>query len=146
VLTVVDDCTRECLALIADTSQSGARVARDLETLFGSRGKLATVVSDNGTAFTSSAILTFADDCKTDWQYIAPGKPTLHAFIESLNGRLRDELSNATLFPSPNHARTTPAPRSRPGAGTTTPNAPPSPASVGKPQPSSPRPSPRNWG
>ena len=67
VLTVVDDCTRECLALIADTSLSGARVARELAALFGARGKPITVVSDNGTEFTSNAILTFADDHKIDW-------------------------------------------------------------------------------
>ena len=48
-MTVVDDCTRECLALIADTSLSGARVARELATLFDTRGKPQTVVSDNGT-------------------------------------------------------------------------------------------------
>ena len=107
VLTVVDDCTRECLALIADTSLSGARVARELATLFKARGKPITVVSDNGTEFTSNAILTFADDRKIDWHYIAPGKPTQNAFIESFNGRLRDELLNETLFPSLHHARAT---------------------------------------
>ena len=83
ILTVVDDCTRECLALIADTSLSGARVARELATLFDARGKQQTIVSDNGTEFTSNAILTFADDRKIDWHYIAPGKPTQNAFIES---------------------------------------------------------------
>lgn len=107
VLTVVDDCTRECLALIADTSLSGARVARELATLFEARGKPRAVVSDNGTEFTSNAILTFADDRKIDWHYIAPGKPTQNAFIESFNGRLRDELLNETLFPSLNQARAT---------------------------------------
>ena len=107
IMTVVDDCTRECLALIADTSLSGARVARELATLFEARGKPGTVVSDNGTEFTSNAILTFADDRKIDWHYIAPGKPTQNAFIESFNGRLRDELLNETLFPSLHHARVT---------------------------------------
>lgn len=107
VLTVVDDCPRECLALIADTSLSGARVARELATLFEARGKPQTVVSDDGTEFTSKAILTFADDRKIDWHYIAPGKPTQNAFIESFNGRLRDELLNETLFPSLHHARAT---------------------------------------
>ena len=66
VLTVVDDCTRECLARIADTSLSGARVARELATLFEARGKPGTVVSDNGTEFTSNAILKFVDDRKFD--------------------------------------------------------------------------------
>ena len=105
ILTVVDDCTRECLALIADTSLSGARVARELATLFEARGKPGTVVSDKGTEFTSNAILTFADDREIDWHDITPGKPTQNAFIESFNGRLRDEFLNETLFPSLNHAR-----------------------------------------
>jgi putative transposase len=65
------------------------------------------VVSDNGTEVTSNAILTFADDRQIDWHYIAPGKPTQNASIESLNGRLRDGLLNETLFPSLNHARAT---------------------------------------
>ena len=69
ILTVVDDCTRECLALIADTSLSGARVARELATLFEARGKPQTIVSDNGTEFTSNAILKFVDDRKFDWHY-----------------------------------------------------------------------------
>ena len=140
IMTVVDDCTRECLALIADTSLSGARVARELATLFDARGKPQTIVSDNGTEFTSNAILKFVDDRKFDWHYIAPGKPTQNAFIESFNGRLRDELLNETLFPS---LHTMPASRWPPGARTTTPNA-PTPASAGRPLPPSPRPSPRN--
>ena len=105
VMTVVDDCTRECLALIADTSLSGLRVARELETLMAARGKPRMVVSDNGTEFTSNAILGFADRHKIDWHYIAPGKPMQNAFIESFNGRLRDELLNETLFPSLSYAR-----------------------------------------
>ena len=105
VLTVVDDCTRECLALIADTSLSGARVARELATLLEARAKPHTVVSDNGTEFTSNAILTFADARKIDWHYIAPGKPTQNAFIESFNGRLRDECLNANWFLSLADAR-----------------------------------------
>ena len=88
-MTVVDDCTRECLALIADTSLSGARVARELATLFKAYGKPRMIVSDNWTGFTSNAILKFVDDRKIDWHYIAPGKPTQNAFIESFSGRLR---------------------------------------------------------
>jgi len=107
VLTVVDDCTRECLALVADTSLSGQRVARELEALIAKRGKPAMIVSDNGTEFTSNAILGFADRMRIDWHYIAPGKPIQNAFIESFNGRLRDELLNETLFPSLAHVRTT---------------------------------------
>ena len=107
VLTVVDDCTRECLALVADTSLSGLRVARELEALIATRGRPAMIVSDNGTEFTSTAILGFADRSKIDWHYIAPGKPIQNAFIESFNGRLRDELLNETLFPSLPHIRAT---------------------------------------
>ena len=104
-LTVVDDCTRECLALVADTSLSGRRVARELEALMASRGRPKMIVSDNGTEFTSNAILGFADRSRIDWHYIAPGKPIQNAFIESFNGRLRDELLNETLFPSLPHIR-----------------------------------------
>ena len=138
-MTVVDDCTRECLALIADTSLSGARVARKLATLFNVHGKPGTVVSDNGTEFTSNAVLTFAEDRKIDLQCIVPRKPTQNAFVETCNNRLRKELLNETLFPSVQHARATLAA----WAKITTPNA-PARASVGKRPPSSPRPSPRN--
>lgn len=105
ILAVVDDCTRECLALVADTSISGTRVARELDRLLGERGKPATIVSDNGTELTSKAILTWADDHGVAWHYIAPGKPQQNAFAESFIGRLRDELLNETLFRSLPHAR-----------------------------------------
>jgi putative transposase len=107
VLTVVDDCTRECLALVADTSLSGIRVATELETLIASRGRPRMIVSDNGTAFTSNAILGFVDRQRIDWHYIAPGKRIQNAFIESFNGRQRDKLLKETLFPSPFQVRVT---------------------------------------
>jgi transposase InsO family protein len=62
ILVVVDDCTRECLALIADTSISGNRVVRELDRLLVERGKPKMIVSDNGTELTSNAILRWADD------------------------------------------------------------------------------------
>jgi putative transposase len=105
ILTVVDDCTRECLTLVADTSLSGTRVARELDLLMTERGRPRMVVSDNGTELTSNAILTWADQSRVAWHYIAPGKPTQNAFIESFNGRLRDELLNETLFTSLAQAR-----------------------------------------
>ncbi|MEY9643807.1 transposase InsO family protein [Bradyrhizobium elkanii] len=105
ILTVVDDCTRECLALVADTSLSGIRVARELDPLVIERGKPKMVVSDNGSEFTGNAILTWADRNRVAWHYIAPGKPMQNAFIESFNGRLRDELLNETLFTSLAQAR-----------------------------------------
>lgn len=105
ILTVVDECTRECLALVADTSLSGTRVARELDRLMIERGKPKMVVSDNGIELTSNAILTWADQSRVDWHYIAPRKPTQNAFIESFNGCLRDELLNETLFTSLAQAR-----------------------------------------
>ncbi|UGY29409.1 MULTISPECIES: IS3 family transposase [Bradyrhizobium] len=105
ILTVVDDCTRECLALVADTSLSGTRVARELDRLMIERGKPKMVVSDNGSELTGNAILTWADQSRVAWHYIAPGKPMQNAFIESFNGRLRDELLNETLFMSLAQAR-----------------------------------------
>ncbi|WP_342734582.1 IS3 family transposase [Bradyrhizobium sp. B117] len=107
ILTVVDDCTRECLALLADTSLSGVRVARELDRLMIERGKPRMVVSDNGSELTSNAILVWADQSHVEWHYIAPGKPMQNAFIESFNGRLRDELLNETLFTSLAQARVT---------------------------------------
>jgi putative transposase len=105
ILVVVDDCTRECLALVPDTSISGTRVARELDRLLVACGKPETIVSDNGTELTSNAILRWADDHKVEWHYIAPGKPVQNAFAESFIGRLRDELLNETLFRSLPHAR-----------------------------------------
>ena len=107
VLAIVDDCTRESLALIPDTSISGVRVARELDRLILSRGKPMAIVSDNGTELTSNAILKWAQDSHVGWHYIAPGKPTQNAFIESFNGRLRDEFLNETQFRSLAHARVT---------------------------------------
>ena len=105
ILAVVDDCTRECLALVADTSLSGMRVARELDRLMTERGRPTMIVSDNGSEFTSNAILAWADQGRVEWHYIAPGKPMQNGFIESFNGRLRDELLNETLFTSLAQAR-----------------------------------------
>ena len=105
ILTVIDNCTRECLALVADTSLSGGRVARELDLIISQRGRPDTIVSDNGTEYTSNAILSWADETGVGWHYIAPGKPQQNGMNESFNGRLRDELLNETLFRSLPHAR-----------------------------------------
>lgn len=105
ILTVVDDYSRECLALVVDTSLSGQRVARELDAVIARRSRPATIVSDNGTEFTSMAILRWAQEVRIAWHYIAPGKPNQNAFVESFNGRLRDELLNETLFVSLVQAR-----------------------------------------
>jgi putative transposase len=72
-------------------------VARELDRLMMERGKPKRVVSDNGSELTSNAILTWADQSRVAWHYIAPGM--------SFNGRLRDELLNETLFTSLAQAR-----------------------------------------
>ncbi len=100
-----DDCCRENLCLSADTSISGDRVARELDALVRVYGKPACIVSDNGTGFTSCAILRWADRNGVDWHYIDPGKPQQNAFIESFNGSLRDELLNEELFDTLDDAR-----------------------------------------
>src|SRR5438093_12461969 len=105
ILAVFDDCTRECLAAIADTSLSGQRVARELDLLIARRGRPKTIVSDNGTELTSNAILFWAKQTKVDWHHIEPGKPVQNAFVESFNGRLRNEFLNETLFTSLMQAR-----------------------------------------
>ncbi len=105
ILAIVDDFTRECLALVADTSLPGLRVVRELDALIAARGRPAMIVSDNGTELTSMAILRWSQERQVEWHYIAPGKPQQNAFVESFNGRLRDELLNETLFASLAHAR-----------------------------------------
>ena len=105
VLNVVDDVTRECLAAIPDTSISGRRVARELTALIERRGTPGMIVSDNGTELTSNAILKWCAEHKVEWHYIAPGKPMQNGFVESFNGRMRDEFLNETLFRNLAHAR-----------------------------------------
>jgi len=105
ILNIVDDVTRECLAAIPDTSISGVRVARELTLLIARRGRPGMIVSDNGTEFTSNAILAWSQDHQIEWHYTAPGKPTQNAYVESFNGRMRDELLNESLFISLAHAR-----------------------------------------
>ncbi|WP_425404068.1 IS3 family transposase [Hwanghaeella sp.] len=105
ILAVVDDYTRECLALIADTSLSGTRLVRELDAVVARRGKPRTVVSDNGTEMTSMAVLRWCQETGVEWHYIAPGKPQQNAFVESFNGRFRDECLNETLFTELGEAR-----------------------------------------
>jgi putative transposase len=105
ILAIYDDCSRECLRAVADVSISGRRVARELDLLIAWRGKPKSIVSDNGTELTSNAIVSWTEETKIGWHYIDPGKPVQNAFIESFNGKLRDEFLNETLFTSLNQAR-----------------------------------------
>jgi putative transposase len=74
------------------------------------------IVSDNGTEFTSNAMLAWAEEHNIAWHFIAPGKPMQNGFCESFNGRMRDELLNETLF----SASITPEPASPIGPMITT--------------------------
>jgi putative transposase len=100
VLVVVDDFSRECLALVVESSLSGSRVARELDRIAEVRGLPLQIVSDNGTELTSHAVLGWQQQRGLLWHYIAPGKPMQNGFVESLIGRLRDECLNEHLFRS----------------------------------------------
>ena len=104
ILCVVDDFSRECLATVVDTSLSGDRVVRELERLGIERAMPQVVVSDNGTELTSGAVLRWTTG-RLAWHYIEPGKPVQNAFVESFNGRLRDECLNEHVFFSLAEAR-----------------------------------------
>jgi putative transposase len=98
IFTVVDIFTRECPMLAADTSLTGKRVAELLDGASAERGYPKTITVDNGTEFYSKAMDAWAYQHGVQLQFIRPGKPVENAFIESFNGRLRDELLNGELF------------------------------------------------
>lgn len=98
VFGVMDQCSRECLTLVADTSIGGSRVVRELGALIHKRGPPACIVSDNGTELTSRVVLQWSQDHNIEWHYITPGKPTENGFTESLNGKVRDEFLNEHWF------------------------------------------------
>jgi len=105
ILCVIDDFSRECLAAVVDNSLSGVRVARELDRIAEMRGLPCMVVSDNGTELTSNAMLKWQKERGVEWHYIQPGKPMQNGFVESFNGRLRDECLNEHLFASLKEAR-----------------------------------------
>jgi transposase InsO family protein len=105
LLNVIDDFNSECLAAIPDFSLSGLRVIRELEAIMAVRGKPVTIVSDNGTELTSNAVLRWAAEQGIEWHYIAPGKPMQNGFVESFNGRMRDECLNEHVFTTLAEAR-----------------------------------------
>lgn len=104
-LNIVDDFTRECLAIEVDTSLSGVRVTRVLDAVGGVRGFPQTIVMDNGTELTGSAIACWARDRRVRLHFIDPGKPTQNASIESFSGRFQDECLNENEFRSLPRAR-----------------------------------------
>jgi putative transposase len=97
-LNVVDDATRECLAIEVDTSLPGARVGRVLDRIASQRGLPQRIVLDNGPECTSKALDLWAYDNRVELAFIRPGKPIENAFVESFNGRFRDECLNLHWF------------------------------------------------
>ena len=96
--TLVDDFTRECLAVEVDTSLPGTRVVQVLERMAGTRGLPRGIVCDNGPEFAGVVLDQWAHRRGVALLFIRPGKPVENAFAESFNGRLRDECLNATWF------------------------------------------------
>jgi len=97
-MNIVDDFTRECLALEIGYSFGSADVLRVFEDIAFTRELPAKIRFDNGPEFTSRAMLQWGADRDVALHFIDPGKPTQNAHIESLNSRIRDELLNAHVF------------------------------------------------
>ena len=104
-LNIVDDYTRECLAIEVDTSLPGERVARVLDRLIKSGRKPEVIVVDNGPEFAGKVLDTWAVRNQVQLRFIDPGKPIQNAYIESFNARLRDECLNQHWFVSLEEAR-----------------------------------------
>ena len=98
VLTVVDDFSRECPVLEVDHSLTGKRVTRVLERIALTRGLPEAITVDNGPEFISKALDLWAFENSVKLRFIQPGKPTQNAFIESFNGKFRDECLNDNVF------------------------------------------------
>ena len=106
IFNLIDNYTKECVGNIVDTSIGGYRVSRELDKIVEFRGKPKAIVCDNGTEFTGDKIFDWSQNNGVDLSFIQPGKPQQNAFIESFNGRMRDECLNVNLFNSLLEART----------------------------------------
>lgn len=105
LFAVIDTYTRECLRLVVDTSINGKKVIETLASLIGERGLPESIISDNGTEFTSNKVLAWAAEMNISWNYIQPGKPYQNGNAESFNGKLRDECLNENWFLNLSDAR-----------------------------------------
>jgi putative transposase len=97
-LTVIDNFTRECLAIEVDSCLPSVRVTRVLERIIAERGAPESIRSDNGPEFTCRQYLTWCEQHQIRSDHIEPGRPMQNGFSESFNGRLRDECLNANWF------------------------------------------------
>ena len=98
ILTVVDQYTRECLCTFADHSQTGQKVVEQMKRLAAARGLPESITTDNGSEFGGKAMEAWAYQADVKLDFIRPGKPVENGYIESFNGRLRDECLNGELF------------------------------------------------
>ncbi len=98
VLNVVDDFSREMVGQLVSVSITGAQVARFLNELFENRSAPRKIICDNGTEFTSKAMFFWSRESGVKLGFIQPGKPTQNAFVESLNGKFRNECLNRHWF------------------------------------------------
>ncbi len=105
VLTMIEQFTRECLKLDSAFHMSGQRVVENLERVAELRGYPQSITVDNGTEFCSKAVDAWAYRKGVALEFIRPGRPVENGFIESFNGRLRDECLNTHLFASLEDAR-----------------------------------------
>jgi transposase InsO family protein len=105
-LVVVDDATREAVAIAVEHHIGGEKLIRILDEICAKRGKPAVIRSDNGKEFTGKAMLTWAHRQGITLRLIEPGKPNQNAYVESFNGRLRDECLNDNWFVDLSHTRT----------------------------------------
>jgi len=105
ILNVVDDFSREMIGQLVSTSISGRQVARFLSQLCEQRGNPRKIVCDNGTEFTSKAMFFWSKESGINLGFIQPGKPTQNAFVESLNGKFRNECLNRCWFRTMEEAR-----------------------------------------
>lgn len=106
-LTIVDDATHEAVAVRPERAIGGHAVTRTLDRLAATRGLPQVIRTDNGKEFCGRAMLTWAHAHHVTLRLIEPGKPNQNAYIESFNGRLRDECLNEHWFMSMQHARST---------------------------------------
>jgi len=104
-LTIVDDATHEAVAIEVERAISGNSVVRVLDRLAASRGLPKVIRTDNGKEFCGKAMMTWAHDRHIALRLIEPGKPNQNAYVESFNGRLRDECLNEHWFTNLHHAR-----------------------------------------
>lgn len=100
IMTLIDEATRECLALEVDSSISGKRVAAVLNRVALFRGLPNEILTDNGSEFAGNALNAWSHDHQVEHIFTDPGCPTQNGYIESFNGKLRDECLNQNWFAS----------------------------------------------